>query len=222
VRTVPTVPWLNTRSRTTVDFNGSYGKIKQPAYSYLSGTPPVVTYVPESVTKSAIYHAGAEQDLYFSPRFYLLAETTFDHNFSQNLDLQQIYGAGIGWTVLKRPKQELDLKISPQYEGQAFIQAAPGQNQSLFGSTLAAVYQLKLPHNMQFAQNLSWVPAFNNTNAYSGNETDTLTIPFFKNLSLSFGTIDSYLNDPPASEPPTKRNSFQMTTGISYTIKSKY
>ncbi len=221
-RTVPTVPWLNTRSRTTIDFSGSYGKIKQPGYTQVSGTPPVATYVPESVTKSAIYHADAEEDRYFSPRFYTLAQTSFDHNFAQNLDLQQAYGGGIGWTVVKRPKQELDLKISLQYEGQEFIEATAGENQSLLGSTVAAVYHLKLPHNMQFAQNVSYVPAFNNVAAYSGSETDTVTIPFFKNLSFSFGTIDSYLNDPPASEPPTKRNSFQMTTGVSYTIKSKY
>uniref|UniRef100_A0A7V4XSA4 DUF481 domain-containing protein n=1 Tax=Acidobacterium capsulatum TaxID=33075 RepID=A0A7V4XSA4_9BACT len=221
-RTVPTVPWLNTRSRTTVDFNGSYGKIKQPAYSYVSGTPPVITTVPASITKSAIYHADAEEDRYFSPRFYALAQTSFDHNYAQNLDLQQAYGGGIGWTAIKRPKQELDLKISLQYEGQTFIQATAGQNQSLFGSTVASVYHLKLPHNMQFVQNVSYVPAFNNVTAYSGSETDTVTIPFFKNLSFSFGTIDSYLNDPPASEPPTKRNSFQLTTGVSYTIKSKY
>jgi hypothetical protein len=34
--------------------------------------------------------------------------------------------------------------------------------------------------------------------------------------------MDSYLNDPPAAVPPTKRNSFQFTTGLTYAIKSKY
>jgi hypothetical protein len=36
------------------------------------------------------------------------------------------------------------------------------------------------------------------------------------------GTLDSYLNDPPTSLPPTKRNSFQFTMGLTYAIKSKY
>lgn len=221
-RVVPTVTWLNTRTRTTFDFTGSYGKIKQPGYTTVSGTPPVATYTPASVTKSSIYHEDAEEDRYFSQRFYYLAQMALDHNFAQNLELQQSYGAGIGWTTLKRPKQELDLKVAIQYEGQTFIQATAGENQSLLGSTVASVYHLKLPHNMSFAQNLSYVPAFNNTTAYSGSETNTVTVPFFKNLSFSFGTVDSYLNDPPPASPPTKRNSFQMTTGLSYTIKSKY
>ncbi len=221
-RTVPTVSWLNTRVRTTFDLTGSYGKIKQPGYVATSGTPPVTTFVPTTETKSAIYHADAEQDDYFSSRFYALVQTALDHNFAQNLGLQQSYGAGVGWTAIKRASQEFDLKVALQYQGQNFINATPGQNRSLAGSNLAMVYQLKLPHNMNFSQNLSYNPAFNTPKAYSGSETNQVTIPFFKNLSFSMGTIDGYLNAPPASLPPTKRNSFQLTTGLSYTIKSKY
>ena len=221
-RTVPTVSWLNTRTRTTFDLSGSYGKIKQPGYTKTSGTPPVTTYVPSTVTKSAIYHADAEQDNYFSSRFYGLVQTSFDHNFAQNLDLQQSYGGGIGWTAIKRAAQEFDLKAAIQYQGQSFINASPGQNRTLAGSNLALAYRLKLPHNMRFTQNGAYNPSFNTPHAYTANETDSVTIPFFKNLSFSMGTIDNYLNAPPSSLPPTKRNSFQLTTGVSYTIRSKY
>lgn len=221
-RVSPTVSWLNTRVRTTFDLSGSYGKITQPGYSTTSGTPPVTTYVPSTQTKSVIYHADAEQDNYFSSRFYGLVQTSLDHNFAQNLGLQQSYGGGVGWTAVKLASQEFDLKAAIQYQGQQFINATTGQNRSLAGSNLAFVYQLTLPHNMHFVQNAAYNPAFNTPHAYSANETDTVTIPFFKNLSLSMGTNDSYLNAPPASLPPTKRNSFQLTTGVSYTIKSKY
>jgi len=34
--------------------------------------------------------------------------------------------------------------------------------------------------------------------------------------------LDSYLNFPPAAIPPTKRNSFQFTMGLTYAIKSRY
>ena len=221
-RTVPTVSWLNTRNRTTFNLSGSYGKITQPGYAQTSGTPPVTTYAPATQTKSVIYHADAEQDNYFSSRFYGLVQTSLDHNFAQNLGLQQSYGGGVGWTAVKLPSQEFDLKAAVQYQGQQFINATPGQNRSLAGSNLALVYQLRLPHNMHFAQNAAYNPAFNTPRAYSATETNSVTIPFFKNLSLSMGTIDSYLNAPPSSLPPTKRNSFQLTTGVSYTIRSKY
>jgi hypothetical protein len=215
-RSAPTVSWLDTHNRSSVDFSGSFGKIIQPAYS----SDGVMT--PASSSKSSIYHADAERDEYFSPRFYALAQTVFDHNFAQALDLQQIYGAGIGWTAIKRPTQELDIKTTLQYEEQSFLQAAPGEDQNLIGSTLDTTWAAKLPLRVQFKQELSWIPAYNNPYAYSASETDSLTMPFFKSLAFSVGSIDSYLNDPPPALPPTKRNSFQFTTGLTYAIKSKY
>ncbi len=64
--------------------------------------------MPATFTKSAIFHADAERDEYFSPRFFGLVQIAYDHNFAQNLQLQQIYGGGIGWTFLKTEKQNAD------------------------------------------------------------------------------------------------------------------
>src|ERR1019366_5415131 len=68
VRVVPTASWLNPRDRTSADFIGSFGKITQPAYRVGD------VIVPAVVTKSAIYHADAERDQYFSPRFFALGQ----------------------------------------------------------------------------------------------------------------------------------------------------
>lgn len=216
VRAVPTVSWLNPRNRTSADFTGSYGKITQPAY--VSGG----VLVPATVTKSAIYHIDGERDQYFAPRFFALAQTAFDHNFAQDLQLQQIYGGGIGWTAVKKNgAEEVDLKATMQYEKQKFISGTSGTNQNLIGSTFAASYALHMKL-LTFTQNLEYIPAYNTPRAYSASETDTVTFPTYKNLGFSVGTIDTYLNDPPVSVPPTKRNSFQFTMGLSYGIKSKY
>jgi hypothetical protein len=212
VRTIPEVNWLNVRNRTSLGFNGSYGKITTPAFT-VGG---VLT--PATFAKTAIYHAEAERDEYFSPRLYVLAQTAFDHNFSQGLDLQQIYGGGLGWTVLKRPRQTLDLKATAQYEKQQFLASGTGNEQDLVGSTFAANYLLKLPRSIAFTEQIAFIPSYNNSRAYSGNESSLLAVPVFKRLSLAIGAIDSYLNDPPSTEPPTKRNSFQFTTGVSYSL----
>jgi hypothetical protein len=216
VRTVPTVTWLQTRNRTTTDFSSSYGEITSPAYT--SGG----VFTPETITKSSIFHAGEERDQYLAPRIYALAQTAFDHNFAQGLDLQEIYGGGIGWTAIKKPKQQLDLKATLQYEKQEFISAASGTNENLVGSTIASTYVLKLPKGLIFNQQISYIPAYNVTRAYSANETNSLVFPLYKKLSFTVSTIDSYLNDPPPAEPPTKLNSFQFTTGITYSFKSSY
>jgi hypothetical protein len=216
VRVVPTVSWLNPRKRTIVDFTGSYGKITEDGYISEG------VFYPATSIKSSIYHAGAEQDWYFTPRVYFLAQTAFDHNFSQGLDLQQIYGGGLGWTVVKQPKQELDLQATIQYEKQNFINATDGTNQNLIGSTFAGTYVRKLPRGFLFNQQVAFIPAYNNTNAYSASESNTLAVPLYKSLSFSIGTLDTYLNNPPPALPPTQRNSFQFTFGATYVVKSKY
>jgi hypothetical protein len=215
VRVVPTVSWLDSRNRTSFDFSGSFGKITEPAYT--SGG----VFTPSSMTKSSILHFDAERDEYFSPRLFVLGQTAFDHNFGQDLDLQQIYGGGLGWTALKTPKQEADLKATAQYEKQDFISGPSSGNENLVGSTFSANYLLKLKL-VTLTQEVQFVPAYNVERAYSAQETDTFAFPAYKNFSFSLGTLDSYLNDPPSTEPPTKRNSFQVTMGLTYAFKSKY
>ncbi|HTW49515.1 MAG TPA: DUF481 domain-containing protein [Acidobacteriaceae bacterium] len=215
VRVVPTVSWLNTRNRTSTNFNGSFGKITQPAFTSAG------VYTPATSTKSSILHFDAERDEYISPRFFALVQTALDHNFSQDLNLQQIYGGGLGWTVVKTPKEEADLKATVQYEDQNFIAGSGQTNENLIGSTFAANYVLK-EKLVTYTQGLAYIPAWNQLHAYSASETDTLAFPAYKNFSFSVGTLDSYLNDPPSTEPPTKRNSFQFTMGLTYAIKSKY
>lgn len=206
MRMVPSISWLRPRNRTSFDFSGSYGKITQP------GSPTI---------KSAIYHIDAERDEYLSSRLFALGQVSFDHNYALNLQMQQIFGGGLGLTLFNTPEHEADVKATIQYENQRFITAAPGSNQSLIGSTFSADYLL---HTKLFTymQNVAFMPAYNVPRAYSAGETDTLAFPAYKNFGFSVGTIDTYLNDPPTSVPPTKRNSFQFTMGLTYAIKSKY
>ncbi len=209
VRRVPGVSWLDTRHRTSVDFSGSYGKITQPSL-------PTV--------KTSIYHADAERDEYFSSRFFAVGQVAFDHNFSQALALQSIFGGGIGYTAIKDPHQELDFKGTLQYASQAFLAIPPtpaSPSQHLIGSTFSGAYDLQLKR-FSFTQQVAYLPAYNTPRAYSASQSNTLAFPAYKNFSFSLGTLDTYLNDPPLTVPPTKRNSFQFTMGLTYAIKSKY
>jgi hypothetical protein len=198
VRASPEADWLEPRNRTIFDFGASYGKISQPGV--------------EDV-KTEIYHFGAERDEYFSKRVYGFGQAAYDHNFSQGLDLQQAYGGGLGWAVLKSDDRELDLKGSITYIRQSFQQSK--NNQNLIGATIAESYNRKFAHGILFVEQLAITPAFNNSSAYSAIGNAALTIPFYKRLNLSVGIVDSFLNDPP---PGFKKNSFQFTTGVTYTL----
>ena len=114
VRAIPSVPFLPARNRTTFDLQETYGKLTTPVIPQT--TPPS----PPQIAITSIFHADAERDEYFSPAFFALAQTSFDHNYSQGLNLQQVYGGGIGWTAIKTAKQQLDIKADLHYEKQTF------------------------------------------------------------------------------------------------------
>ncbi len=217
VRALPKVGWLPARNRTAINIVETYGKNTSPG-AIPQTTPPT----PNIVTLSSIFHADAERDQYFSPRFYALGDVAFDHNYAQGLSLQQTYGGGIGWTPIKTPKQQLDVKADLHYETQAYlntsINGAPvagTPSTQLFGSTLSEAYRRNLPHKILLTETANILPAFNNGNAYSYNVTGILALPVFKRLSASFTSTDNYLNDP---SPGYKKNSYQFVTGVTYTL----
>ena len=217
VRVAPTVAWMPPRNRTSLNIVETYGKNTSPG-AIPQTTPPT----PSVTTLSSIFHSDAERDEYFSPRFYALADLSFDHNYSQGLQLQQVYGGGIGWTPLKSPRQELDLKADLHYEKQAYITnpvngavVATVPSVDLVGSTIFEGYHRNLPRKMVFTESANILPAFNNETAYSANVTAGLAIPVFKRLSASISTTDNFLNDP---SPGYNRNSVQFVTGVTYAI----
>jgi len=199
VRTEPTENWMNPSTRTLLGFSAAYGKISQP------GTPDI---------KTAIYHAGAEEDKYFSPRLFAFGQAAFDHNYSQGLDLQQSYGGGLGWTTYKTGAAELDVKASISYIRQSFDVST--SNENLVGTTFAEIYTRKFQHGILLNEQISFTPAWNDTSAYFGTGTISLTLPVHKRLSTSLAALDTFLNDPP---PGFKKNSFQFTAGLAYALK---
>lgn len=199
VRLVPDVDWLRRRNRTIVDFNASYGTLKQPL------TPTV---------KTQIFHGGLERDEYLSASLFAFGQATFDHNFSQGLDLQQTFGGGLGWSAIKRANESLDLKAGVTYERQSFSGAT--KELDLVGSIFEEDFSRGLRHGIKFSQELIVTPSWNNTDAVSAIARALLSVPAYKRLNFSLGTIDTYLHNPP---PGFKKNSFQATMGLTYALR---
>jgi hypothetical protein len=204
-RQVPTVAYFPKRANTIVGFQETYGKLSQNA-------EPAAGIVASTV-KTSIMHANVEQDEYLSPRFFYLGTVTFDHNFSQLLQLQSIYGGGFGWTAITNAKEELDLRADLHYEKQQFLD--PTSNTDLVGSTFSENYRRTLPLKLQLTESLTMTPSWNDPSVYSGTGSVGLALPVWRRLAVSFNTSDSYLSNPPAG---ADKNSFQFVTGINYSL----
>ena len=200
-RSVPTVTWLDPKLRTTVDMNLSIGE---------------TTQIDEPTTYTNVYHVGAERDEYFSRRGYYLQVTSFDHDFSQGLVLQQIYGGGIGATLLKRENQEFDITADLHYEGQQFNATADVSelNLHLIGSSLTEAYSKKWG-KIHFDEKISADIAWNNASAFSASANSSVRMPVYKNLGFSVSVIDNFLNNPQVGY---NKNSLQFSTGFAFSL----
>jgi putative salt-induced outer membrane protein YdiY len=197
-RTVPDQSWLDPRNKALLDFTSSYGKVTQPS------TPTV---------KTNIIHADLERDEYLTSRVYAFGVGDWDHNYSQGLDLQQSYGGGLGWTLLKTDTEELSVRAGMDYVRQEFTNST---SQNLIGSMFAESYNRDFPHSIVFTESIKIMPAWNDPNAYSVLGNATLALPVYKRFNLTLSAIDSFLNNPP---PGFKKNSFQFITGLTYTVR---
>jgi uncharacterized protein DUF481 len=208
VRSIPTVPFLSPRTRSTINVLETYGKITQPLIPQTN--PPT----PDTVAKTNIFHADAEHDKYFTSRVYGLVGASFDHNYAQGLNLQQIYGVGLGWTVIQTPVQEFDVKADVHYERQNF--QPPTLSNNLVGSSFTELYHRNLPAKIIFTESGTFIPAWNDFSAYSAIFGAGLQLPTYKRFSLNVNLLDNYLNQPAIG---FKSNSLQFVTGILYTLK---
>lgn len=215
-RDIPSVAYLPPRTRTTFNLLETYGKLTQPVV-------PNPTNLPVSAAKTSIFHTDFEHDKYLSPRFYILGGLSYDHNFAQGLNFQQIYGVGAGYTVLKSAVQQFDVKADIHYEQQKYIQpvqpAPPAAqlpltpDQNLIGSTFGEAYKRALPGKIQLIHSGTYIQSWNNTNAWSAIGSLGLALPVYHRFSLSVNLLDNYLNNPAFGY---NKNSLQFVTGVTY------
>ena len=204
VRNVPGVDWIAPRYKTIFDSTAAYGSVHQPA----------VGTTPESSATTRIFHADIEQDWYLSSRLYALADAGWDHNLGAGLKLQQSYGGGVGYSVIRKPVETLDIKGDIHYEHQEFY--PPGASLSVVGINLGETYMRKLQHGLTFNESALVQPAFNHPSAFTAQFNAGLIFPVYKNFGFSLGTQDNYLNNPPTGY---KNNTFIFTAGLNYTFK---
>jgi Protein of unknown function, DUF481 len=200
IRAIPQENWLDPRNRTLIDFSASDGYEIQP-------NQPTI--------KTEIFHFDAERDEYFRGKdLYGFVQTALDHNFSQGLTLQSNLGGGIGYTVIKKANETLDFKGSITYLKQDFRTSS--SNTNLIGSTFNETFLRKTAHGILFLQQISVTPAWSILNDYSAAASGSVAVPVYKRFAFTTSVSDTFLNNPP---PTFKKNSFQLTTGLTYTLK---
>ena len=215
IRSIPTIAWLPPASKTTLNLSGTYGLAKNPEIVSNGNI-----FQAASTSKTNILHGDAEWDKYLSPVIFGLVNASADHNFGNGLQLQQAYGAGLGWSIIKQPKENFDIKATLLYQQQQFYNGlesglgTPSVN--LIGADFNESWSRTFAHNVKFNEYITLTPTFNVIRAYSAVGNANFVFPVYKKLNFTLSSTDNYLGDPPEG---FRRNSFQFTAGITYVVK---
>ncbi len=214
-RSIPTIAGLPPASKATLNLNGTYGLAKSDEVIIDGGV-----YQAPSISKTDILHGDTEYDRYVSPVIFGLVNASADHNFGNGLRLQQAYGAGIGWSPLKAPKNTFDLKAALQYQQQQFYNGLTSglgtPTINLISALLNESWARSFSHGVKFNESVTLTPTFNIVEAYSAVGSASFVFPIYKKFNFTISSTDNYLGDPPQG---FHRNSFQFTSGVTYVFK---
>lgn len=198
-RADPSENWLRVRNRTTFTFNSAYGKTTQ------SGVPD---------TKISLFHSDLVHDYYLKPRWFVFAGASFDHNYSQGLDLLQAYSGGLGAVIIKTERTDMDARAGIGFLQQRY--SDPALNRNLVGSRFGETFSHRFAHGVVLYEQAGIRPSWNETRNFFGDFLLSLNAPVYRRLGVSVSSFDSYVNNPP---PSFRKNSFQVTLGVTYAFK---
>jgi hypothetical protein len=212
-RVVSDESWIDPRYKTIVTFNVADSQLSQSPASL----HPTIT--------TDLVHGTLEHDMFLSNKLFAYVSADFLHSSSQGMELQQTYGGGIGYVVLKNAHQELDVKAAVDYIRQSFAtptQPAPPAaaiptppDKSLIGASLGESFTRTFKSGVAFHEGLTVIPAFNDAKYYTASAFANFAIPVYKRINITIGGLDNYVNQPPSG---FKTNSFEFVTQLAYKI----
>lgn len=172
------------------------------------------------ITASALL-AGARYDRNLTSSLFAFVGADFAHDNLQGLDLQSIYGGGLGWHLIQRPNTTFDVLGGLNYTRESYssssVQTTPPPpplhiQRNLIAATIGDDFQHKFGSALTFAEHFSFYPDISNPGQYRFALDTSAETTLSKWLSWQITYTDTYVSDPPI--PGTKSNDTILSTGL--------
>lgn len=126
----------------------------------------------------------------------------------RQIEMEYLFGAGMGYRFLDRPGLVLSGELGSQYQSFSFSNASERETMAArIGENLTT----KFGNNVTLTQRLGFTPGFEDFSDYQIRFGLTLSMPLFKPLTLNLNIIDEFDSKP---APGVSRNDLQVSTTI--------
>jgi hypothetical protein len=170
-----------------------------------------------NTTANAI-RGGWSYDRNIRPRLFLNFFNDYEYDAFQNLDLRFVLGGGIGYSVIKNERSQLDLLAGIAYNHEKFSSLLPGLA-SLTRNSAEAYwgddFSYKVNSKTALKQSFRMFNNLSDLGQYRINFDLGLVTNIYKWLSWQVTVSDRYLSNP---LPLRKTNDLIMSTGVRATF----
>jgi putative salt-induced outer membrane protein len=179
---------------------------------------------PPASTTANLFQTGIRGDLNISPKTFVFAFGDFETNELQHLNLRQVYGAGIGYHVIKNDRILFDVFGGGDYDrdsfgGYALINTAPpppllafsGYQKNSAEILVGEEFDAHLSKRTVVTERFSFFPNLSNTGDYRFQFDSTAAMQLKQWLSWQTTFSDRYISYPPVG---LKGNDLILSTGF--------
>jgi putative salt-induced outer membrane protein len=164
-------------------------------------------------TANAI-RGGGRYESSVSSRLSGFGFADLEYNQIQLLDLRTVLGGGLGWSVIKRERGQLQLFGGGSYNREAFatgLQRSSGE--VLIGQDLTA----QLNERIQFRERLQLFPNLTQSGEFRHTLDATLSTKITRWMNWSITASNRYLSNP---VPGARNNDLLLTTGLGINFRN--
>jgi Protein of unknown function, DUF481 len=201
-------------------------------FARISNTSKTTAYF-NSIRSSASFNGASQQTASavrggwsysrnLTSKLFATAFNDYEYDKFQNLDLRFVLGGGLGYSVWKSERGQLDLVGGVAYNREKFDPAvlANGTKPAKFTRNSAELYwgdnfTYKLNSRTSLTQSYRMFNNLSNTGAYRQNFDFGASTQLTSWLTWNIGLSDRYLSNPVAGR---KKNDFLYTSGLGFTF----
>jgi hypothetical protein len=178
---------------------------------YASSGLVVAPGVTAGVTANDIRGGAMYQHDVFE-RAFVYGSGDFEHNALQFLDLRSIWGAGLGYHVIKEMDTTLDVFVGGNYTRETY---STGIRRNVAGLTIGDLFRHQFGKNTTLNEAFDVYPEISHLGEYRFALDISLATKIKTWLGWQSTVSDRYISDP---IPFTVRNDFIFSTGLNFTF----
>ncbi len=126
----------------------------------------------------------------------------------RQIEMEYLFGAGMGYRFLDRPGLVLAGELGSQYQSFNYFNASERET---VAARVGQNFTTKFANNITLTQRLGFTPGFEDLSDYQVRFSLTLSMPLFKPLTMNLNIIDEFDSKP---APGVSRNDLQVSTTI--------